>query len=290
MQRISVVIPTYNYASFIGQAIESVLSQTRLPDEIIVVDDGSTDETEMVVARFGNSVRYIKKANGGVCSARNTGIESSTGNFIAFFDADDICHPTRFEKQLAKFAEDSAIGLVHCGIREIDGIGNIIRVNLDGKEGWVAEEMLLLKPVVVGPGGTIIVRREAVSAVGAFNERLEIYEDWEFCYRIANKYKIGFVSEALVDYRLHGHNSHLNLEKMEKSLEIAFAQAFDAGGETKRRLRRTSYGNFYKMLAGSYFQQRNYPKFIKNSLKSLWMNPSNARHYLTSSLRRLLKS
>ncbi len=290
MQKVSVVIPTYNYAYFIGEAIESILTQTIPVSEIIVVDDGSTDNTKQVIAAFGNKIRYLKKENGGVCSARNFGVKNSSGDFIAFFDADDISHPTKIEKQLAKFAEDAAIGLVHCGIREIDADGNIIQSNLDGKEGWVADEMLLLKPVIIGPGGTIMVRREVIAAVGAFDEQLEIYEDWEFCYRIARKYKIGFVNEALIDYRLHGHNSHLNLEKMERSLKIAFAKAFETSDKKIQRLRRESYGNFYKILAGSYFHQGNYPLFVKNSLKSLWLKPGNIQYYFTSPVRRLLKS
>lgn len=290
MQKVSVVIPTYNYARFIGEAIESILVQTHPISDIVVVDDGSTDETQQVVAKFGSKIRYIKKENGGVCSARNVGIENSTGDFIAFFDADDISHPTKIEKQLAKFAEDAEVGLVHCGIRELDADGNIIQLNQNGKEGWVADEMLLLKPTIIGPGGTIMVRREVIAAVGAFDEQIEIYEDWEFCYRIARKYKIGFVNEALIDYRLHGDNSHLNLEKMERSLKIAFAKAFETGDKKIQRLRRESYSNFYKVLAGSYFHQRNYPMFVKNALKSLWLKPSNIKYSLTSPVRRLLKS
>lgn len=289
MPKVSVVIPTYNYADFIGEAIESILAQTYPVSEIIVVDDGSTDETEQVVARFGDKISYIKKENGGVCSARNTGIKNSTGDFVAFFDADDISYPTRIEKQLAKFAEDAETGLVHCGIREIDAQGNSVQQNLEGKEGWVADDMLLLKPVIIGPGGTIMVKREAFQAVGVFDERLEIYEDWEFCYRVARKFKIGFVPEVLLDYHLHGKNSHSNLKKMERSLLIAFKKAFDTKEESVLRLRRESYGNFYKVLAGSSFSAGNYRMFAKYLVKSLWQKPGNIQYYLKFPARRLLK-
>ncbi len=289
MLKVSVVIPTYNYARFIGEAIKSILAQTHPVSEIIVVDDGSSDDTEQVIAEFRGKVRYIEKENGGVCSARNVGIANSTGDFVAFFDADDISHPTRIEKQLARFAADAEIGLVHCGIREIDVQGNVVGCNVEGKEGWVADDMVLLKPVIIGPGGTIMVKREAFQAVGVFDERLEIYEDWEFCYRVARKFKIGFVPEVLLDYRLHGKNSHLNLEKMERSLSIAFEKTFKTKDENVLRLRRECYGNFYKVLAGSFFNAGNYPMFTKYLIKSMWQQPSNIRHYLEFPTRRLLK-
>ncbi len=119
MHKVSVVIPTYNYAHFIGEAIESILAQTFPISEIIVVDDGSTDNTEQIIAAYGNKVRYIKQENSGVCAARNFGVENSSGDFIAFFDADDICFPTKIEKQMAKFAEDAKIGLSTAGCANV---------------------------------------------------------------------------------------------------------------------------------------------------------------------------
>ena len=96
-----------------------MLRQTRAADEIIVVDDGSTDDTEAVVTGFGERVRYVRQENAGVCAARNRGVAESSGDVIAFLDADDIWHPEKLEKQLEKFAEDPEIGLVHCGMPRI---------------------------------------------------------------------------------------------------------------------------------------------------------------------------
>ena len=117
---VSVVIPTYNYGRFIKTAIGSVLDQTRSPAEIVVVDDGSTDETAAVVAAFGKAVRYIRQDNAGVCAARNRGVSESTGELIAFLDADDTMEPSNLEKQVARFESDDEIGLVHCAMREFD--------------------------------------------------------------------------------------------------------------------------------------------------------------------------
>ncbi|QYO66339.1 glycosyltransferase family 2 protein [Leptolyngbya sp. 7M] len=161
--RISVVIPTYNYGRYIAEAIGSALGQSLAPAEIIVVDDGSADDTAAVVAGFGDAVKYIRQENAGVSAARNRGVAGSSGELIAFLDADDIWEPTKLEKQAALFRADSDIGLVHCGMREFDShTGDTIALHIEGLEGEVSDELLLWeRSVIVGPGGTIMVSREA---------------------------------------------------------------------------------------------------------------------------------
>ena len=289
---VSVIIPTYNYGRFIGEAVESVLAQTYPISEIIVVDDGSTDDTETVVRKFGEKVRYIKQANGGVCSARNNGISNSKGDMIAFLDADDTWLPEKVEKQIAKFVEDAELGLVHCGMREFENAtGETIAMHLEGSEGWVADEHLLFeKAVINGSGSVILVSRKAIEEVGGFDTRLKNGEDWEFCLRVAMKHKVGFVPEALVNYRNHGVNAHLNIREMERSTLIAWEKAFDTTDEKVLRLRNRSYGNLHKALAGSYFEARDYPAFFRNAAKSLWYKPQNIGYYLSFPIRRLKKS
>jgi glycosyltransferase involved in cell wall biosynthesis len=109
---VSVVIPAYKAAGTIARALDSVLAQTRPPDEIIVVDDGSPDDTSAVVAAYAARVKYVRKANGGTASARNRGLDESSGELIALLDADDYWHPGKLEKQLAVFAQHPEVGLV----------------------------------------------------------------------------------------------------------------------------------------------------------------------------------
>ncbi len=280
---VSVIIPTYNNGRFIADAIQSVLQQTFNIHEIVVVDDGSTDKTEDIVRSFGDKVRYIKQHNAGVSAARNTGIENTTGEIIAFLDADDIWLSEKIEKQVAKFAEDEQVGLVHCAMREFDDqTGETIAMHLEGGEGWVAKDIALLeKPVIAGPGGSIVVRRDVIEDVGGFDTRLKNGEDWEFCLRVAKKYKVGFVREPLVDYRNHGGNATKNVSEMERSTLIAWAKAFDTDDENMLRLRRRSYGNLHKVLAGSYLQSSRYSDFFRNILKSLWYRPSYLGYYIS---------
>lgn len=289
---VSVIIPTYNYGHFIGEAIESASAQTFPVSEIIVVDNDSTDDTESVVRGFGERVTYIREPNLGVSAARNKGIESSKGDFIAFLDADDTWLPQKIEKQIAKMLDDPEIGVVHCGLREFDNAsGETLALHLDGSEGWVADEMLLFStPTIIGPGGTILVRREVFENVGGFDTRLTNGEDWEFCLRVARNYKIGFVAEPLVNYRNHGKNAHLDVGRMEHSTLIAWAKAFDTTDENVRRIRRRSYGNLYKVLAGSFLQSGQYGGFVRNLIKSLWFRPSFIGYYLTVPFKRYRKS
>ncbi|HQZ82453.1 MAG TPA: glycosyltransferase family A protein [Pyrinomonadaceae bacterium] len=280
-EKVSVIIPTYNYGRFIGEAIESVLAQTCPPAEIIVVDDGSTDGTAEVVAAFGDRVRYIRQENSGVSAARNRGVASSSGEFIAFLDADDIWEPTKLEKQLAKFAEDRGIGLVHCGMREFDSeTGATIATHLDGLEGSVWRELILWEgPTIIGPGGTIVVSRQALDEVGGFDTRLKNGEDWEFCVRVARRFKVGFVPALLVDYRSHGTNATNNIAEMERSTLIAWNEVFTDGGTDLRPLRRRSFGRLHKVLAGSFRQNGECAGFLRNLVKSLWYRPSYLSYY-----------
>src|SRR5688572_22302626 len=143
-QTVSVVIPTYNYGRFIAVAIESILRQTRPPLEIIVVDDGSTDETASVVESFGDAVKYVRQENAGVCAARNRGAAESRGDVIAFLDSDDSWEPTALERQVPFFDQDENIGLVHCGMREFDSdTGRTIRTVVIGGEDDLALNLLL---------------------------------------------------------------------------------------------------------------------------------------------------
>jgi glycosyltransferase involved in cell wall biosynthesis len=289
MPTVSVIIPTYNYGRFIAEAIESALAQSHKPAEVIVVDDGSTDDTKSVVLSFGDTVRYIKQLNAGVCSARNRGVTESGGELIAFLDADDTWEPTKLEKQVALFAADSEIGLVHSAMREFDtATGETILLHLDGQEGWVADEMLLWERVAInGPGGTIMVSRDAFDAVNGFDEQMKVSEDWDFCYRVARKYKVGFVREPLVNYRSHAAAAHLNIREMERGMSHFYAKAFADPDPGIQKIRRRAIGNFYRILAGSYFQSGQYTDFARSSLKSLWNRPASIGYFLKFPLRRV---
>jgi len=289
MPRISVVIPTYNYGRFIAEAIESVLGQTVVPGEIVVVDDGSADDTGAVVQGFGDRVRYVRQENRGVSEARNRGVAETTGELVAFLDADDTWEPTKLEKQVERFAADAEVGLVHCGMREFDSVTDeTLGFRVEGGDGQVAEELLVWeRPVVNVSGSAVMVSRKAFEEAGGFDPRLKCGEDWDLCYRIARRYKVGFVPEPLVNYRIHGAAAHHNVENMELGMGMFYEKAFATDDPGVLRLKRRAYGNYHRVMAGSYLHAGRWGKFVEHSAKSLLNRPSNIGYFLGYPLRRL---
>ncbi len=281
MRTISVIIPTYNYARFLREAIDSALAQTYPPLEVIVVDDGSTDETPQVLAEYGGRIRAVRQKNQGVAAARNTGVAAARGEYIAILDSDDLWKPGKLELQIARFEADPDLGLVHCGAETFDHTGRTLEVLLNGTEGWVAEQMLRLdRHVVQGPGSGLLAPRRIVEEVGGFDVRLPPSDDWEICYRIAQRYRIGFVPVALVRYRQHGKGIHLNIPKMESAMFLALEKAFASPDPAVQSLRTHSYGRLHRILAGCYFQAGKPRQFIRHMVKSLRYDPRNIAYFV----------
>lgn len=288
--QISLIIPTFNYSKFIGETLESVFAQTLQPDEIFVVDDGSTDDTETVVREFGERVRYVKQENAGVCAARNRGVAETKGDLVAFLDADDILEPTFLEKLRSRYCEDSEIGLVHCGVRLFNSdTRETISFDINGGEEGVDISLLLWE----GPGfpapGIVLVRREAFNSVGGFDVRQKVGEDWDFCYRVARKYKIGFVPEPLINYRIHDLAAHHDVDNMERGMALFYEKAFTTDDKEILKLKRKAMGNFHRVMAGSYFQAGRFGNFAKHAMKSLWNRPSNLAYFLKYPARKFSK-
>ncbi len=284
---VSVIIPNYNYSRYIAEAIDSVLNQTYSNIEVIVVDDGSKDNSEEVIRGYGSEIVSIFQQNRGVSAARNAGVEKSRGIFICFLDADDSWFRTKVESQLARF-EDEQIGLAHVGVEEIDANGNPLGQNLDGMEGLVSKELLLFeRPVILGGGSGVMIRRSVFDEVGGFDTRLSTSADWDFSYQVSSRYQVGFVNEVLLRYRIHGSNMHSNIRVMERDMLIGYRKAFAGRSEVDRSLRRKSYGNLHRVLAGSHFRSGNYPEFAKNAVKCLGLTPGNLPYFLQFPFRRL---
>ena len=280
--RVSVIIPAYNHARFVAQAIESALTQTFPPAEVIVVDDGSTDDTVRVLAGYADRVQVIRHSNCGVAASRNKGAAVSTGEYLAFLDADDIWLPRKLEKQIARFQAEPDLGLVDCGMVEINNAGGLMQEHLDGDDGWVAEKMLLFngRSVIVGIGSTSLIPRRVFEEIGGFDSRLSTSADWDLACRIALRYRIGFVPEILLHYRIHGTNMHINVRAMEHDMLIAFDKAFSAANQQLQRIWRQSYGNLHTVLAGSFFSVGNYRRFATHAAKGLLLTPHNITRYL----------
>ena len=288
MKEISVVIPTYNYGRFVREAIDSVLAQTCAPLEIVVVDDGSTDDTEQIVRSYGDRVRYIRQENAGVAAARNTGIANARGEYIAFLDSDDVWLPEKLAKQLARFDSDPGLGLVYAGAERFDESGTL-SVELDGMEGWIAPELLRLERGVIASGSGMLLPKQVAEEVGGFDADLQPSEDWDFCYRVALRHRIGFVPEVLVRYRQHGSGLHLDVPRMERAMMLALEKAFASRDPDIQSRRRRTYGRMHRILAGCYFHRGAGRPFLRHMLASLRDDPRNAAYFAAYPLRAVLR-
>ena len=199
--RVSVVIPTFNSADMIGEAIASVLAQTYIDFEILIVDDGSTDRTEDVVRQFGDRVRYFKQENQGVSSARNAGIERSRGRYIAFLDSDDLWRPEKLAEEIPLLEADSELGLVYCDWTVVSGetvVQKSYHEELRPAKGYVFDE-LVQRGFILTSG--VVVRRECLDDVGRFDKSLRVAEDYDLWLRISYRWKVELVDKRLFTKR-----------------------------------------------------------------------------------------
>jgi O-antigen biosynthesis protein len=199
--RVSVIVPTFNRADVLPRAVRSVLAQTWTDFELLIVDDGSTDDTQEVVTRLEDArLRYVRlSTNGGVAAARNRGLRGARGDFIAFLDSDDEWLPGKLAAQLAVFdAAPPEVGLVYTGVECVLPDGRR-RVDMPEERGDVYREMLG-RNVIHGGGSNVLMRRNVVATVGFFDEGLRAIEDYEYWLRVARFFTIDYVAAPLIRY------------------------------------------------------------------------------------------
>lgn len=203
MPSVSVIVPTYNREHFLQECIESVLSQTFKDFELIVVDDGSTDQTEDILKRYEDKLHYKKQEQKGPSSARNTGIQYSAGEWICFLDSDDLWLPGKLAAQMKFFAETRDIKV--CYTEEIWYRKNK-RVNPAKKHqkysGWIYQKML---PLCIISPSSVMIHHSVLDLIGTFDEELPACEDYDLWLRIGAGYPIYLLQEQLIIKR-NGHS------------------------------------------------------------------------------------
>lgn len=205
---ISVVITAYNYGKYISVAIESALSQTYTDIEVIVIDDGSTDNTPTVMEQYASDarIRYIRQANQGQPKAKNRGVAESAGEFVAFLDADDIWMPNKLARQLTLFS-DPEVGVVYTRRLWMDQHGAIIPGNERTlRRGNILNHIFVDNFICFSSS---IVRKHLLLDAGGFDENLPMGIDYDLWIRLAARCHFDFVDEPLVKYR----TGHANLSK-----------------------------------------------------------------------------
>lgn len=238
-QLISIIIPTYNRASLLPKAVNSVINQTYKNWELIIVDDGSTDNTKEIVRQFSNKdkrIKYFYQENKGQPSAMNVGVKNSQGEFIAFLDDDDEWLPLKLEKQIYKILQDKKIGIVYTNSIVI---GQQKRYKINPNKFYYKNNTNFFCSLLKGnliTASSVLLRKECFEKVGLFDEskiiKITQSQDYDMWLRIARYYKIGYMPEVLVKYNyiqkitdwqkrklaykaiLHIYKKHFNLKNL----------------------------------------------------------------------------
>ena len=226
LPRVSVVVPCYNAARFLAATLDSALEQEGVAVEVLVADDGSTDGTGDVLARYAARVQVLHQGHRGPSAARNACIRAARGEYIALLDADDRFRPGKLARQAAVLRERPDVGLVYTGWDVVDEDGVALpRQGWSHEEGDVRRRLLhgnLVHPVAV------MIRRHLILDAGGFDESLQVNEDWDLFLRLAlRSVRWACVDEPLCEYRVHGGQSHRRAELVHRTrlriLERVFA-------------------------------------------------------------------
>lgn len=203
---VSVIIPAYNAAAYVKEAVDSAIAQTYPNKEVIVVDDGSTDGTRAVLEPYikKKAIVYLHQENRGLAGARNTGVRSARGEFVALLDSDDIFLPDKLERQVGYLVAHPNCGVCYCDLWHFydDAPGHMLKLNYIYYSG---DEVFprLLKMNFINPL-SVVVRRSEINRVGLFDETYRRSEDWEYWVRLAyHGVRFCFLPETLAKYRMH---------------------------------------------------------------------------------------
>jgi glycosyltransferase involved in cell wall biosynthesis len=225
LPRVSIIIPTYNRSKLLRVALESALEQTYPNIEVIVVDDGSTDDTATVMAQYAGRVTYLKQANQDVAAARNTGIRAASGEYLTFLDDDDLILPIKIARQVQVLDFQPGVGLVHCQFYRANEDGNYLNQIGLLPEGEVLHKLVCRNFVWVGAP---LIRRHCFDRVGLFDEGIpSITADWDMWLRIAQAgYRFACVQEPLGVYRIHRDSMLSDVVKLERGLFAVLEKVF----------------------------------------------------------------
>jgi glycosyltransferase involved in cell wall biosynthesis len=235
---VSVIIPTFNRAALLREALESVFVQSYTDYEVIVVDDGSTDETPQMIEEYGDRVRYLWQENRGAAEARNHGVSAARGEWVAFLDSDDMWHREKLACCLERPRHDPGAAVVFHPMVEIDDAGNRVRGRSKRASGGRILDSLFAHCFVHTP--TVVVRRRVLQEMGGFDTELAVCEDYQLWLRIAERYPFHLVPRPLAYRRLHKKRlsksiMHRNMVLRAEMLERFYGESSKRGVLNKRK-------------------------------------------------------
>lgn len=254
---ISIIMPTYNRANIVSQAVDSVIQQTYNNWELIIVNDGSTDNTKEVINPYLNDTRIktVNKENGGINSARNTGLDISSGNFIAFLDDDDIWTKEKLEKQIDIFLKppNKNIGLVYSdSMYFFNDINNNIKRKFTNYFPELTPYELLVTTNFICFSSTML-KRECFEISGKFDTTFKTCADWEYLLRVLDKYEMYKLEKCLVYYRVHKDN----ISKNDRLMALNETKLIKTYSNNNKKVYRRAMWSFHKRRAANSFSVNN---------------------------------
>jgi glycosyltransferase involved in cell wall biosynthesis len=277
--RVSVVVPSYNAASYLPDSIESVIAQTYTGWELVIVDDGSTDDTPSVIRpyaeRLQDKLRYVYQSNRGLPAARNTGIRNARGEFIALLDADDVYLPSRLERGVALMDSDPEIGLLHARVARIDARNVVVSKPVHRAKylsGNIAHHVFTRRAHLLCP--TILFRKSCVDQVGFFDETMRATEDRDLWFRIAEHYRVGYIDEILAYYRLSPGAMSRDLQRM-LTWQLYFVNKYRRRGGVSALAVHQALGNIYRERGDSLISGGELAASIRSYARAVLYYPFN---------------
>ena len=283
--KVSVIIPAYNRSNYILEAIQSVLEQKYASIEIIIVDDGSTDDTKDKVLPFVGKewIRYIYQKNKGRSAARNKGLVAAKGDYITFLDSDDIFEPGKIEIQVDYLRRHPEVGLVHGGYIKFDDSGRDLGYrNPIYFKGDIYPDMLLYWSSLLATPA-VMLPKKVIEEIGGFDESLYIGEDLDLWRRIARKYPFGYINQSVARVRVHTGNTSADKTKSTLEFEKYLNKAFEDDSSLSSAFRRKAFSRLYSNQAYMFLDSINHDHIILSrftALKSIKTDFLNAHGYL----------
>jgi glycosyltransferase involved in cell wall biosynthesis len=272
MPKVSVIIPTYNRGQYITQALESVLNQTFRDYDIIVIDDGSTDNTGEILKKYEGKIRSIRQENQGISNTRNRGIRETNGEYLAFLDSDDYWTPEKLKEQVNILDAYSKVGIVYSRMPIINKMGEKIGMKPAGVSGKNFKELLEVWGDL--PTSTVMTRRECFEKAGLFDPSLDPMEDIDMWIRISRFYDLYEIeNKILAYYRRHEEQVTTSKAKVYTGLLKINTKIYENYPEAPRDLTVKRIVQNQYLLAKDNYIEGHYNNALKNALAAIMRYP-----------------
>ena len=260
MPKVTVIIPVFNGEGYIRTALNSVFTQTYKNYEIVCVDDGSKDQSGVILKEYADRIHLVQQANVGQSAARNAGVKGATGIYVAFLDQDDVWYPSKLERQVASLEADPEAVMVYCDMDTIDDNGNVIQQSVISSNRlsppkWPTLTRLVGWDPCIYPS-TMLIRKNVFDQVGGFDPEITCFgEDIDLVLRLRELGHFHFLKEAGVQYRIHSSN-------------------FSSSGTDSKF---TSVENFFHKLRMRYSQDRGKTGLLDRFLAQIYSDWGKAK-------------